>query len=202
MDIAALAREISDRNTARDRLIVAIAGAPGSGKSTLAEDLANRLGAGAAVLPMDGFHLDNATLRAAGLFAHKGAPNTFDAAGFIALLREVRAGGAVSYPTFDRNADATVPGGGMIDADTRIVLAEGNYLLLDNAPWDRLAPLCDLTVQLHVPRHVLEQRLIDRWLAYGLDPEAARARALGNDMRNVDTVVSTSRPADYVIRQS
>lgn len=200
LTLSALASDIQARAKGRDRIIVGISGAPGSGKSTLADDLAARLGPTAAVLPMDGFHLNNDQLHEMGLFDRKGAPETFDAAGFVRLLNKVRGGGAVSYPTFDREADSTVPGGGRIGADTTIVLAEGNYLLLETPPWAELAGVFDLTVHLDVPRAELEARLIARWRDHGLPEAEARARALGNDMRNADFVADNSRVPDVTLR--
>ncbi|MEM9581268.1 MAG: phosphoribulokinase, partial [Pseudomonadota bacterium] len=139
----------------RTRLLVGIAGGPGSGKSTLAGHLAAQLGPGAAVLPMDGFHLDNAELILLGLLDRKGAPETFDAAGFVALIKRLRETQAVRYPTFDRTADCTLPDAGEIGAGTQIVLVEGNYLLLTTPPWSDLADLFDITVHLEVDRAML-----------------------------------------------
>ncbi|CUH61344.1 AAA family ATPase [Thalassobacter stenotrophicus] len=184
------------------RKLIAIAGAPGSGKSTLAEDLAHQLGPTAAVMPMDGFHLDNDTLHAMDLFHRKGAPETFDADGFVALIKRLRGEDTVPYPTFDRDADRTVRDGGQINETTRIVLVEGNYLLLNQSPWDSLAGLFDMTVRLVVDHETLAARLITRWIDHGLNPENARDRALGNDMVNVRYVDAHSFDPDYVIRSS
>lgn len=197
-----LAQIISERAADHPRLLVGIAGAPASGKSTLAADLATRLGPHAAVLPMDGFHLDNEVLTQMGLFHRKGAPETFDANGFVDLLRKLRTTPSLPYPTFDRAADKTVPNGGEIDAATRIVLIEGNYLLLDIAPWSSLADVFDLTVRLDVDREDLEQRLIARWLDHGLTQPEALARAQGNDLPNADFVAQHARPADLVLRSA
>ena len=186
----------------QDRKLIAIAGAPGSGKSTLAEDLAHQLGPTAAVMPMDGFHLDNDTLHAMELFHRKGAPETFDADGFVALIKRLRGEDTVPYPTFDRDADRTVPDGGQINETTRVVLIEGNYLLLNQSPWDSLAGLFDMTVRLVVDHETLAARLITRWIDHGLSPENARDRALGNDMVNVRYVDAHSFDPDYVIRSS
>lgn len=194
-----LVREITARAAGRDRFLVAIAGPPGSGKSTIAAELAARLGPASAVLPMDGFHLDNDRLRHLGLLHRKGAPETFDAAGFLNLLRAVRSQDTVPFPTFDRTADRTVPDGGRIEKATRIVLVEGNYLLLKNPPWSDFAALFDLTVGLAVSREELESRLIARWLDHGLPEAEARARALGNDMKNVDFVMENSRAPDVIL---
>lgn len=196
---AALVKEIEARAHSHGRLLVGFAGAPGSGKSTIAEDLAARLGPGATVLPMDGFHLDNDRLKQMGLLHRKGAPETFDADGFVALVRKLRHKGTVEFPTFDREADSTVPGAGQIREDIRIVLIEGNYLLLNTPPWSDLAGLLDLQIRLEVSRDELEARLIRRWLDHGLSPDAARARTRDNDMVNVDYIALNSRTPDFIL---
>ena len=174
------------------RSVITLAGAPGSGKSTLAEALVARL-PGAVLLPMDGFHLDDRVLDARGLLARKGAPETFDAAGFVALLDRVRAGGEVVFPIFDRSREIAIAGAGVIEAETRLVVVEGNYLLLDRDPWR--AARYDLTVMLDVPEAELRRRLTARWQGYGADVEAH----LQNDMTNALTVIRESRPADLVV---
>lgn len=185
----------------QSRVLVGIAGPPGAGKSTIASSLASRLGRDVAVLPMDGYHLDNGTLQERGLLLRKGAPQTFDADGFVTLVQTLRQTASVSYPTFDREADRTVPDGGQIDSDTGIVLIEGNYLLLDMAPWSDLGPLFDVTVFLDVPREVLRERLVNRWRAHGLSDVQAIARADGNDMLNIDLVLTRSRQADFCVAE-
>ncbi len=197
---ADLAGIIEARAVGTDRLLVAVAGPPASGKSTLAASLAAHLGDCAAVLPMDGFHLDNDDLEQMGLLHRKGAPETFDAVGFVRLLRKLRGAKRATFPTFDREADRTVPDGGQIDDSTRIVLVEGNYLLLDMAPWSELAEVFDLTVRLDVSREALAHRLVTRWRDHGLSEAEARKRAFGNDMKNADFVTESSRRPDMVLR--
>jgi len=184
----------------RARVLVAIAGPPGAGKSTIADALAASL-RDAAVLPMDGFHLDNDTLRELGLLHRKGAPQTFDTAGLHALLAKIQKGGAVSVPTFDREADCVIPDGGQISADTHIVLVEGNYLLLDAPGWADLQGFWDLTVAIEVPLEELEQRLVQRWLDHGLSKADAINRAHENDLRNARLVTEQSVMADVTFRQ-
>lgn len=187
---------------ARDgaRVLVGIAGPPGSGKSTFAATLAAGLGPTAAVLPMDGFHLDNSILQERGLFDRKGAPETFDAKGFVRLVSDLRDKARVTYPTFDRQADRVRPDAGEITEATRFVLIEGNYLLLQSPPWRDLAGLFDLTVYLDVDRDLLRERLVQRWRDHGLAEEAAVARAEQNDLRNAETVQTHSRRADFTVK--
>lgn len=199
VDRAELVRAIRAAAEGRDRILVALAGPPGAGKSTLAEALASALGAEAAILPMDGFHLDNSVLIERGLLDRKGSPPTFDREGFAALLERVKAGGEVPVPVFDRAADSVVENGGMIPADARIILVEGNYLLLNEPGWRDLSGLWDLSVMLDVSEEELERRLVDRWLTYGYDPERARARALRNDIPNMRLVKELALPSDYVL---
>lgn len=182
------------------RVFVAIVGAPGAGKSTFAQALLDHID-GAAILPMDGFHLDNATLSDRGLLHRKGAPQTFDTQGLLRVLHQIRAGGAVRVPTFDRTADCVVPAGGRIEAETRVVLVEGNYLLLDASGWRDMHPFWDLSVFLDVPMPELESRLIQRWLDHGMPRDAAEHRARQNDIINAQTVHDSSIQADCRVRQ-
>lgn len=204
MDTTALAAEIVRRANGAERLVVAIAGAPGSGKSTIAEalraDIAAR-GETVAVVPMDGFHFDNRVLEARGLLPRKGAPETFDVAGFHHLLgRIVAREPDVAIPVFDRSIEIARAGAAIVSAETPIILVEGNYLLLDEPPWTGLAPLFNLTVWLDVPLPELERRLIRRWLKHGFAGGAARQKALSNDIPNAERVAAGSRPADFVLR--
>ena len=187
-------------SAAKSRFVVAIAGPPGSGKSTLSDHLAKCLGPSAKVLPMDGFHLDNDRLQEMSLLPRKGAPETFDAMGLLELMRKMRDKKMFLYPTFDRQADKTIPNSGGITEEDKIVLVEGNYLLLKGPPWSELSQFFDLTVALDVCRETLQSRLIARWVNHGLSEVDARARALGNDMVNVTCVLENSLTADYKLR--
>ena len=198
--VNALAERVHDlRGRAGHRLMVAIAGPPGAGKSTLAEGLGRRLTlqkVPTAVVPMDGFHLDNAVLEARGLLSRKGAPETFDASGFVYLARRLRAGGEVVYPVFDRARDLAVAGAGVVPADAAVVVLEGNYLLFDEPPWAGLPQLWDLSARIDVPLSDLRGRLIQRWLTQGLSRSAATARAERNDIPNAARVIERALPAD------
>lgn len=196
----AIADLIRTKAKGQGRFITALAGAPGSGKSTLAQTLAAALGAGARVVPMDGFHYDDAVLNARGQRNRKGAPDTFDALGFIHLIQRLRAGGEVAIPVFDRSMELSRAAADVVTDTDRFLVVEGNYVLLDEAPWDALKPLFDLTVFLDVPEAELDRRLLARWAHYGKTPAAARAWIDGNDMPNIRRVMQGSRAADVVVR--
>ena len=154
---------IEDGFSRTPRLIVAIAGPPGAGKSTLADRLENALtarGLPASILPMDGFHMDNGVLEERGLLTRKGAPETFDVRGLLDLLRAVRTGVEVLAPVFDRDRELAIAAARAIAAGPQIILAEGNYLLLDDAPWNGLADLFDLTVMLAPPEEELRRSIV------------------------------------------
>jgi pantothenate kinase len=197
---AALDAIIAASHATDGRVLIAIAGPPGAGKSTLAAALADQV-AGAAVVPMDGFHLDNMVLEQRGLLARKGAPESFDAAGFLNMVTRLKRGEEVVIPVFDRARDIAIAGARVIGPEQRVLLIEGNYLLLDRAPWNGLAGCWDLTIGIEVPLPELEARLVQRWRDHGLMQAAAVARAMGNDIPNAQLVVAGSVSADLVIRQ-
>lgn len=200
---ARVAETVHGRAAGAGRLMVAIAGPPGAGKSTFSEallDALSQLGNNPVVVPMDGFHLDNRILDARGLRPRKGAPETFDYFGFETTLRRIRSGEKdVVVPVFDRTADLARAGAEIVSADADVILVEGNYLLLDEAPWSGLAPLFDLSLFIEVPREELERRLVRRWIDHDHTPEQARTRALSNDIPNAERVLASRRPADIVL---
>lgn len=184
------------------RVIVAIAGPAGSGKTTLADELARRLNAQkclATVMPQDGFHLDNQVLEARGDLGRKGAPHTFDGAGFVHTVRRLKERADVVVPVFDRSRDIAIAGARVIPAQAEVVIVEGSYLLFDAAPWFNLAPLWTLSVQLDVPLPELRARLIQRWLGHGLSRAAATGRATSNDIPNAQAVIEHALPADVTL---
>lgn len=201
-EIATIAATIFKRADKGRRFIVAIAGAPGAGKSTLSEKLLGLFPEGsAAVVPMDGFHFDDAVLHKRGLRARKGAPETFDYRGFAALLRRIRSVEPdVAVPVFDRNMELARAGASVIDSEVKFVLVEGNYLLLDEAPWNELSPFFDFAIYLDLPRNELERRLMQRWRDHGKSDKEARDWIAGNDLPNIERVMQKRRPADLVVR--
>lgn len=202
MTPAALAALIRNKTTGPGRFITAVAGPPGSGKSTLADAIVAALGSSARVVPMDGFHYDDIVLAQRGLQSRKGAPETYDVAGFTHLMQRLRAGGDVAIPVFDRAIELSRAAADVVTDADQFLVVEGNYLLLDQAPWTALAPFFDLTVFIDVPEAVLDRRLLDRWEHYGKTSAAARAWIDGNDMPNIRRVIEGSRPADIVVHQT
>lgn len=200
-EIAHLAATIFKRAGKARRFVVAIAGPPGAGKSTISARLHELLPEGTAeIVPMDGFHYDNIVLEQRGLRARKGAPETFDFAGFETLLKRIRAAEPdIAIPVFDRSMELSRAGASIIAADTKFILVEGNYLLLDEEPWSRLAPLFDFSIFVDVSRAELERRLLERWHDHGRSDEDARAWIASNDMPNIARVLALRRPADLVI---
>jgi pantothenate kinase len=197
----ALIKRISATPFTGRRRLVALAGPPASGKSTLAKDLSHHI-PNSRVVPMDGFHLDNAILDARDLRARKGAPQTFDAQGFMHLVRRLKCEDDVYYPLFDRCIDKSINAAGHIGPLIETLIIEGNYLLLDHDIWRDLVEHWDLSIQLNVPQDILKERLVARWLSYGLDADAALARAMSNDIPNAATVAQNTMPADITITQN
>jgi pantothenate kinase len=188
------------------RVVCAVAGAPGSGKSTLAERLVDRLNERApgvaALLPMDGFHYDDLYLVPAGLRPRKGAPETFDVGGLRHTLLRLRGGEeeAVAVPVFDRDIEIARAGARLIPRSARVIVCEGNYLLLRRAPWDSLLPLFDATAMIEVPEDELRARLRRRWEGYSLSEEEIAWKLDGNDLPNGRMVIAESAPAQFVVR--
>lgn len=203
--LAAICDRILQAPLGPHRRLIAVAGAPGSGKSTTAGHIADELagrGSRVAVVPMDGFHLDNRLLDADGSRARKGAPHTFDADGLIRLVTALQSRDAVVYPVFDRSRDIAIAGAGRVEPDVDTVLIEGNYLLLNTAPWTRLASCWALTISLATPRAVLHARLVQRWLDHGMTRADAEARALGNDMKNAEFIAANQCDADIKLTEN
>jgi pantothenate kinase len=194
-------------HTGRDRILVGIAGPPAAGKSTLAAtlaaDLCVSLGAGAAVaVPMDGFHLANTQLARLGLADRKGAPETFDGWGFAALLHRLRtpAPDEVIYaPEYSRTLHESVGSAIPVPAGTRVVVVEGNYLLLPVAPWTVARGHLDLVLYLDASTPVRVDALVRRQRSRGLDVMAARDWVHRSDEANAALIGTTKRYADVVL---
>ena len=194
--------ELMSVDRTNERLLVAISGAPGSGKSTLSQALSSELNKSehvAAVIPMDGYHLDDSLLEDLGLLKRKGSPETFDFVGFKHLLLRVKNEDEVVYPVFDREREISISGAGILKKNIRIVIVEGNYLLFDEEPWTCLSKLWDYSVFLDVELTVLEQRLIDRWINHGFSRAEAKQKALVNDIQNAKRVIASRIHANKIL---
>ncbi|MET8246418.1 nucleoside/nucleotide kinase family protein [Streptomyces sp. NPDC005202] len=191
------------------RAILGIVGSPGAGKSTLAEHLVRALnGTGepwVAHVPMDGFHLADAELDRLGRRDRKGAPDTFDAAGYAALLRRLREesnGETVYAPGFERVLEQSVAGMIPVPPSARLVVTEGNYLLLDTGPWARVRPQLDEVWFCELDEQERIRRLVARHEEFGKDHEEAVAWVLGTDQRNADLVATSRDRADLIVPQT
>jgi pantothenate kinase len=188
------------------RAILGITGSPGAGKSTLAEHLVRELNAGGqpwvAHVPMDGFHLADAVLDRLGRRERKGAPDTFDAAGYAALLRRLReedCGDVVYAPGFERVLEQPIAGALPVPPTARLVVTEGNYLLLDTGAWTRVRSQLDEVwfCELDEPERI--RRLIARHEEFGKSHDEAAAWVLGTDQRNAELVATTRDRADLIV---
>jgi pantothenate kinase len=193
---------VSAHGQSDKRCLIAIAGPPAVGKSTLAECLCeklNRANKQAAIVPMDGFHMDNDTLIANALLHRKGAPMTFDVSAFKSTLESLLRDDEVSVPLFDRAKDCTIPNAAKIMGGDQYVIVEGNYLLLDQEDWRDLIQFWGYSVFVEADFDELERRLINRWLDHGLDHAAAKKRAHDNDIVNAATVLNHRMPSDLTL---
>ncbi len=178
------------------RRILGIVGPPGAGKSSLADALAGALEGRAVVVPMDGFHLAQAELERLGRADRKGAPDTFDVAGYVALLRRLRSSEPRVYaPRFRREIEEPIAGAIAVPSGVPLVITEGNYLLA----WPAVAELLDESWYVELPEATRLRRLVARHAASGKSPEAAQAWAHGSDQRNAEVVAATRGRANLLV---
>jgi pantothenate kinase len=183
------------------RRILGITGAPGSGKSSLAAALVKALDGKAALVPMDGFHLANSELTRLGRRDRKGAIDTFDGEGYVALIRRLHGAdeSVVYVPEFRREIEEAIAGAIPVAREVSLIVTEGNYLLADQAPWSQLGTLIDQAWYVDPGEELRLARLVRRHVAYGKDPEAAKAWSLGPDQRNAELIAATRHKADLEI---
>jgi pantothenate kinase len=200
-DTAALIARARALAATGERRILGIAGPPGGGKSTVAREVVAELGELARLVPMDGVHLAQAELVRLGRRDRMGAPDTFDAAGFAALLRRLHGDEPVVYaPEFRREIEEPIAGAIAVVRSTPLVVTEGNYLLLDDGDWALVRPLLDEAWYVETDEDLRVQRLIQRHIQFGKTPEYARAWVERSDERNAALVATTATAADVLVR--
>ncbi|WP_251976913.1 nucleoside/nucleotide kinase family protein [Salinicola avicenniae] len=184
------------------RQILGLVGAPGSGKSTLSEALVSALGARAQVVPMDGYHLSNRQLAQLGRSQRKGAPDTFDAGGYRDLLGRLRASDdeTIYAPGFYREIEEPIAASIAVPPATSLVITEGNYLLLPDAPWPAVRAAIDEVWFLDVDRELREQRLVARHMQFGRSEREARDWVMNTDAPNAERIEAAAASADRRLR--
>jgi pantothenate kinase len=184
------------------RAVLGICGAPGAGKSTLASKIAAALGESAVLVPMDGFHLANAELERLGRRDRKGALDTFNAVGFVALLERLRrqTDDVVFAPVFRREIEEPIAGAIEIGRRVPLVITEGNYLLHDEEPWSRVRPLLDECWYIEGPEDERLRRLIARHIEFGKAPDQAHEWVHRSDEANARLIEATRGRAALIVR--
>jgi pantothenate kinase len=187
------------------RRLLGVTGAPGSGKSTLAQQIVAHLPDRAILVPMDGFHLANSELERLGRRGRKGAQDTFDSAGYVALLRRLRdqcSGEIIYAPEFRRVVDESIGSAIPVSPDHRLIVTEGNYLLLDTGHWSDVRPLLDEVWYVEIDPELRRQRLVARHMRYGRSEGAARDWAALTDEPNAVLIAANRARADLIVRSS
>lgn len=199
-DLSVLVDRIRSRMVPGRRLIFGLIGAPGAGKSTIADDLARRLG-DAVVVPMDGFHIASALLRHPEQTGRRGAIDTFDADGYLSLLRRIRerAEEIVYAPRFDREIEDPIAGAIAVHRDVPVIITEGNYLLCAAPPWREIAHLLDEAWFIELEPVTRRDRLVARHLRFGKTATEALAFAEGSDEVNAVIVAASIEHADLIV---
>jgi pantothenate kinase len=200
-DLARLTARMAGQLSGDRRFILGVTGAPGAGKSTLAAAVAARAPRPAALVPMDGFHLDDSVLAALRRVERKGAPDTFDAAGFVQLLRRLRARDepVVYAPIFDRDREQAIAGALAVPAEVQIVVVEGNYLLADGAFAD-VRGLLDECWYVEIDDDLRRERLVARHMAHGRSRDQAQAWVREVDEPNARLVTTSRDRADLIVQ--
>ncbi len=197
----ALSRGRSLLNNANERIIIGIVGKPGAGKSTLTTYLMKNLPAElVAFVPMDGYHLSNKVLEKLGRRDRKGAPDTFDSHGYAALLQRIATSSdEVYFPEFHREIEESIAAEGVVNAKTKLIFTEGNYLLHNQDGWEKVAPLLHETWYVDVDDATRLERLVNRHHFFGKDRQAAHDWAHGTDENNARLVERAKDLADCLV---
>ena len=188
------------KNDLKNRYFIALSGPPASGKSTISEKLVKDLtlkGHNSSILQMDGFHYDDQILKQKSLLLKKGAPETFDVMGFYNFLFRLQNENEVAIPIFDRSLELSRSSAVIISKETRVVIVEGNYILLKTHPWRELHKFFNSTIMINTKHEILEKRLIERWRSFNIPEEEIKQKVFENDLPNGVNVYKNSILADF-----
>ena len=188
------------KNDLKNRYFIALSGPPASGKSTISEKLVKDLtlkGHNSSILQMDGFHYDDQILKQKSLLLKKGAPETFDVMGFLNFLFRLQNENEVAIPIFDRSLELSRSSAVIISKETRVVIVEGNYILLKTHPWRELHKFFNSTIMINTKYEILEKRLIERWRSFNIPEEEIKQKVFENDLPNGVNVYKNSILADF-----
>lgn len=205
-ELVTVAELVNEFATARGRLLIGLAGPPGAGKTTLSQELIEGLaerGVQAVSVPMDGFHLADASLARLGRLDRKGAPDTFDGYGYVALLQRLteETGHTVFAPGFDRDLEQPLAGVIGVDPAVSVVITEGNYLLMDEAPWNQVRDLLDEVIFVQLDAEERRSRLRARHEQFGKSSASASAWVAAVDEPNAAVVEATIVRASRVLQR-
>ena len=193
-----LNKQIDNHSTSR--YFIALSGAPGSGKSTVSEKLVsdlNTVGHKTSILQMDAFHYDDQILKEKNLLLKKGAPETFDVMGLLNFINRLEKESEVVIPVFDRSLELSRSSAVIISDDIKVVIVEGNYLLLKSHPWRELHKFFNSTIMVNCDEKILEERLIKRWENFNLSKEIINQKVYENDLPNGVYVLKNSISPDF-----
>ena len=188
------------KNDLKNRYFIALSGPPASGKSTISEKLLKDLtlkGHNSSILQMDGSHYDDQILKQKSLLLKKGAPETFDVMGFLNFLFRLQNENEVAIPIFDRSLELSRSSAVIISKETRVVIVEGNYILLKTHPWRELHKFFNSTIMINTKHEILEKRLIERWRSFNIPEEEIKQKVFENDLPNGVNVYKNSILADF-----
>ena len=189
-------------NSDKNRYFIALSGPPASVKSTISEkfikDL-NAKGIQSSVLQMDGFHYDDQILKDKNLLLKKGSPETFDVMGLINFVSRLQKEDEVVIPIFDRSLELSRSSAVIISKNSKVILVEGNYVLLNSYPWKQLHKFFNATIMINCEEKILEKRLIERWENFNLSKEEIDKKVYENDLPNGINVLKNSIEADYIL---
>ena len=189
-------------NNDKNRYFIALSGPPASGKSTISENLVKDLSAkgyNSSILQMDGFHYDDLILKERKLLSKKGAPETFDVMGLINFVSRLHKEDEVVIPIFDRSLELSRSSAVIISKNTKVIIVEGNYVLLNSYPWSELHKFFNTTVMINCEKKILEKRLIERWENFNLPKKEIDEKVYKNDLPNGVNVLKNSIGAEYIL---